>query len=189
NNWIWRTHQGFNRLFERFRRFYGGFLALALRHRWATVGLFSLFAVGSAMFLFPYVGRDFFPAVDAGQIRLHVRAPAGTRLEETERYFADVEQFLRERIPPREVETMIDNIGIPNSGINMSLSDGSQISPADGEILISLKENHHPTAEYVKKLRKQLPVQFPEDGFWFQAADIATQVLNFGLPAPIDVQV
>src|SRR5207237_6946493 len=128
-------------------------------------------------------------AVDAGQIRLHVRVPPGTRLEETERYFARVEDFIRRQMPAEEIETVLDNIGIPNSGINLSLSDGSQISPADGEILIALKENHHPTAGYIKKLRKELPTRFPEDGFWVQAADIATQVLNFGLPAPIDVQV
>src|SRR3982751_3500964 len=154
NNWIWRTHQAFNGVFERFRRFYGGFLALALKHRVITTALFAVFVVGS-FFLFPHVGQDFFPAVDAGQIRLHVRGPAGTRLEESERNFAQVQDYLRQQIPAGEVETMLDNIGIPNSGINLSLSDGSQISPADGEILIALKENHRPTAEYVKKLRKR----------------------------------
>ena len=188
NNWIWRTHESFNRQFEKFRKFYGGFLALALKHRWATVGAFAVFVVGSCM-LYPSIGQDFFPAVDAGQIRLHVRGPAGTRLEETERYFADVETFLRSQIPPEEIDTMLDNLGIPNSGINLSLSDGSQISPADGEILIALTENHHPTAEYVKKLRKELPEKFPGATFYFAPSDIATQVLNFGLPAPIDVQI
>jgi multidrug efflux pump subunit AcrB len=188
NNWIWRTHQAFNRQFERFRRFYGGFLAWVLEHRLTTLAVTLLFIVGSS-FLFPFVGRDFFPAVDAGQIRLHVRAPAGTRLEETERYFAQVEQFLRQQIPPREVDTMLDNIGIPNSGINLSLSDGSQISPADGEILIALKENHRPTADYVRAFRKELPRRFPGLIFYFAPSDIATQVLNFGLPAPIDVQI
>ena len=188
NNWIWRSHQAFNRQFERFRRFYGGFLALALRHRVVTAALFLLL-VGASFLLFPMVGQDFFPAVDAGQIRLHVRAPAGTRLEETERYFARVEEFLRRQIPPEEVETILDNIGIPNSGINLSLSDGSQISPADGEILIALKENHRPTFEHMKKLRKLLPQEFPGLTFCFAPSDIATQVLNFGLPAPIDVQI
>jgi multidrug efflux pump subunit AcrB len=188
NNWIWRTHQAFNRQFEKFRRFYGGFLALALNHRYVTTAITVIFVVGSC-FLFPFVGRDFFPTVDAGQIRLHVRAPAGTRLEESERYFAEVEDFLRQQIPPKEINTMLDNIGIPNSGINLSLSDGSQISPADGEILIALNEKHGPTADYVKKLRKTLPQRFPGMTFYFAASDIATQVLNFGLPAPIDVQV
>jgi multidrug efflux pump subunit AcrB len=188
NNWIWRTHQAFNRQFEKFRRFYGGFLALALQHRYVTTAITLVFVVGSC-FLFPMVGRDFFPAVDAGQIRLHVRGPAGTRLEESERYFAEVEDFLRQQIPPKEIATMLDNIGIPNSGINLSLSDGSQISPADGEILIALNKDHGPTAAYVKKIRKALPQKFPGLTFYFAASDIATQVLNFGLPAPIDVQV
>jgi multidrug efflux pump subunit AcrB len=188
NNWIWRSHEAFNVHFERFRKFYGGFLGFALHHRISVLAVFVVFVIGSCV-LFPYVGQDFFPAVDAGQIRLHVRAPAGTRLEESELKFADVEAFIRRQIPPEQIDTVIDNIGIPNSGINMSLSDGSQISSADGEILISLKENHQPTASLVKKLRKALPGEFPQMGFWFQAADIATQVLNFGLPAPIDVQI
>jgi len=189
NNWIWRTHQAFNRLFEGFRRFYGGFLVLALRYRGVTTAIFILFVIGSFA-LYPKVGRDFFPTVDAGQLRLHVRAPAGTRLEETERYFAKVEKYIRDEvIPPQEITTMLDNIGIPNSGINLSLSDGSQIAPADGEILIALNENHHPTAGYMKKLREELPERFPGMMFYFAPGDIATQVLNFGLPAPIDVQV
>ena len=188
NNWIWRTHQAFNRQFEKFRRFYGGFLALALEHRFITATITLVFIVGSC-FLFPHIGRDFFPSVDAGQIRLHVRAPAGTRLEESERYFARVEEYLHEQIPPKEIRTILDNIGIPNSGINLALSDGSQISPADGEILIALNEDHHPTADYVKKLRKDLPKKFPGLMFYFAPSDIATQVLNFGLPAPIDVQI
>jgi multidrug efflux pump subunit AcrB len=188
NNWIWRTHQAFNRQFEKLRRFYGGFLALALEHRFATVAIMLVFVVGSC-FLFPHVGRDFFPAVDAGQLRMHVRCPPGTRLEESERYFAEVEDFLRTQIPAMEITTMLDNIGIPNSGINLSLSDGSQISPADGEILIALNEDHHPTADYMKKLRKELPKRFPGLTFYFAPSDIATQVLNFGLPAPIDVQI
>ncbi|MDB5324167.1 MAG: mdtC 3, partial [Phycisphaerales bacterium] len=188
NNWIWRTHQAFNRQFENFRRFYGGFLALALKHRFVTTAITLTFVVGSC-FLLPFIGRDFFPSVDAGQIRLHVRAPAGTRLEESEKYFAQVEEFLRQQIPPKEIVTMLDNIGIPNSGINLSLSDGSQISPADGEILIALSEEHHPTAGYMKKIRKELPKRFPGLTFYFAPSDIATQVLNFGLPAPIDVQI
>ena len=188
NNWIWRTHQAFNRQFEKFRHFYGGFLALALEHRFVTVAITTVFVVGSC-FLFPHIGRDFFPSVDAGQIRLHVRAPAGTRLEESERYFAKVEAFLKTQIPSGEITTMLDNIGIPNSGINLSLSDGSQISPADGEILIALSEDHHSTAGYIKTLRKELPKNFPGLMFYFAPSDIATQVLNFGLPSPIDVQI
>src|SRR5665213_66832 len=185
---IWRVHEAFNNRFNKFRNSYGGFLAWALGNRMLVLIAFTIFAVGSCA-LFPIVGRDFFPTVDAGQIRLHVRGAPGTRLEESERNFARVEQYIRTNIPSAEVDTIIDNIGIPNSGINMSLSDGSQISPADGEILISLKHSHHPTEQYIQTLRKGLPGEFPMNGFWFQAADIATQVLNFGLPAPIDVQV
>ena len=188
NNLIWRTHEAFNRAFERFRRFYGGFLALALDHKFATLCITVLF-VGGSFALFPHIGEDFFPQVDAGQLRMHVRAPAGTRLEETEKYFARVEDFLRTQIPPREISTMLDNIGIPNSGINFSLSDGSQIGPSDGEILISLNEGHRPTADYMRKLRKLLPGKFPGCMFYFAPSDIATQVLNFGIPAPIDVQI
>jgi multidrug efflux pump subunit AcrB len=188
NNWIWRTHKAFNNLFEKFRRSYGGYLKLALAHRGITLALFVGFVVLS-FGLMPFIGRDFFPSIDAGQLRLHVRGPAGTRLEQSELYFAQVEKFLRTQIPANEISVILDNIGIPNSGINMSLSDGSQISSADGEILISLNENHHPTAQYMKKLRAELPRQFPDLSFWFQPADIATQVLNFGIPAPIDVQI
>jgi multidrug efflux pump subunit AcrB len=188
NNWIWRTHQSFNNVFEKFRRGYGGYLKLALAHRAITLVLFVGFVVLS-FGLIPFIGRDFFPSVDAGQLRLHVRGPAGTRLEQSELNFAGVEKFIRTQIPADEISVILDNIGIPNSGINMSLSDGSQISPADGEILISLNENHHPTAGYMKKLRAELPRQFPDLSFWFQPADIATQVLNFGIPAPIDVQI
>ena len=187
-HWIWRVHEAFNVQFEKFRSMYGGFLAFALHHRLSVLAVFVAFVAGSCA-LYPFVGQDFFPAVDAGQIRLHVRGYPGTRLEESERNFARVEAYIRRQIPPEQVDTIIDNIGIPNSGINMALSDGSGISPADGEILISLKEDHEATADIVKKLRKSLPEQFPEMRFWFQAADIATQVLNFGLPAPIDVQV
>ena len=150
--------------------------------------LFTLFVLGSCA-LYPLIGRDFFPTVDAGQIRLHVRARPGTRIEQSELVFGRVEELIRHDIPANEIETVIDNIGIPYSGINMALSDGSLMSSADGEILISLKENHHPTDSYVQKLRKDLEARFPELVCFFQPADIVTQVLNFGLPAAIDVQV
>src|SRR5206468_9119613 len=125
NNWIWRTHEAFNRQFEKFRRFYGGFLTAALEHRVLVVVSFIIF-LGVSCGLLPMIGRDFFPTLDAGQIRLHVRGPSGTRLEESERYFAKVEAFIRTKIPASEIDVMMDNIGVPNSGINMSLSDGSQ---------------------------------------------------------------
>ena len=186
---IWRVHGVFNRAFERVRRFYGGLLVRALAHRPTVAIAFAILVVGSCGLLFPRLGRDFFPSVDAGQIRLHVRCPAGTRIEETNRYFADVTDVIRETIPPHEVSTILDNIGVPYSGINLSLSDGSMISPGDGEILVSLSEDHQPTEGYVTELRSKLRKRFPDLIFFFAAPDIATQVLNFGLSAPIDVQI
>ena len=188
NNVIWRTHEAFNRVFEKFRQFYGGFLALALDQKLATLLITVLFVAGSSS-LYWFIGQDFFPQVDAGQLRMHVRVPPGTRLEETERLFARIEDYLRTQIPAKEISTVLDNIGIPNSGINLSLSDVSQIDPSDGEILVALTEDHHSTASYMKSLRKTLPKQFPGCMFYFAPSDIATQVLNFGIPAPIDVQI
>jgi multidrug efflux pump subunit AcrB len=143
--------------------------------------------VGSLL-LAPLLGRDFFPTVDAGQLRLHVRAPAGTRIEESERWFTQVEDVIRKDIPASEIATVLDNIGTPVSGINLVLGDSSMISSADGEILVSLRTPHAPTADYARKLRGDLAGRFPNLQFFFLPADIATQVLNFGLSAPIDVQ-
>ncbi len=187
-NIIWRFHDRFNAQFDKLRNFYGSVLAWSLAHRLLVVLLFVGF-VGASTALFPLIGRDFFPAVDSGQIRLHVRAPAGTRIEETGRYFARVEEAIRDVVPDDQVVTVIDNIGIPNSGINLALSDGSLMSSADGEILLTLKEGHSPTADYIKQLRDLLNDRFPELTFFFQPPDIVTQVLNFGLPAPIDIQI
>ena len=186
-NVIWRVHEAFDRQFDKLRTFYGHCLAWALGNRAAVLGVFLVF-VAASVALFPMIGRDFFPSVDSGQIRMHVRAPAGTRIEETERYFAKVTEAIRQVIPPSEVKTLIDNIGIPNSGINLSLSDGSLMSAADGEILVTLSEHHQPTPDYVRALRKELADKFPDLTFFFSPPDIVTQVLNFGLPAPIDVQ-
>jgi multidrug efflux pump subunit AcrB len=188
-NLVWRVHYAFNRQFERLRRFYGGMLAWALSHRLVVTIAFVAIVAGSCALLFRLVGQDFFPSVDAGQIRLHVRAGAGTRIEETAAHFTAVEDEIRKHIPADEIDTMINNIGIPNSGINLSLSDGTLMSPSDGEILISLKEHHGPTGEYIKKLRRELKDAFPQFVFFFQPPDIATQVLNFGLSAPISVQI
>jgi multidrug efflux pump subunit AcrB len=185
---IWKVHRAFNHQFEKFRRVYGGLLALALEHRVFVLITFAFFAVGSCA-LYPLIGRDFFPSVDAGQIRLHVRAHPGTRIEESERIFGRVQDLIRRDIPTSEIDNISDNIGIPYSTITMALSDGSLMSSADGEILVALKEHHHPTAQYVNALRKHLKEQFPELVTFFQPSDIVTQVLNFGLPAPIDVQV
>jgi multidrug efflux pump subunit AcrB len=188
NNLIWRFHEAFNTQFERFRRFYGGLLKLALDHRPTAVGAFAVLVVIS-LSLFFLIGTDFFPSVDAGQIRLHVRAQPGTRIEQTERIFGDVEREIRTQIPASEIQTLLDNMGIPNSSINLSLSDGSLMSPADGEILISLTPGHEPTDTYIDRLNADLPRKFPGEIFFFQPADIVTQVLNFGIAAPIDVQI
>src|SRR5207253_5211276 len=132
---------------------------------------------------------DFFPTVDAGQLRLHVRCPPGTRIEQTEQYFARVEDAIRQIIPARDMGVVLDNMGIPNSSINLSLSDMSLMSPADGEILVSLNENHAPTDNYIRALRKELPRRFSDLQFFFAPADIVTQVLNFSLQAPVDIPV
>jgi multidrug efflux pump subunit AcrB len=186
---IWRLHAAFDAWFGRLRAAYGRGLAFALSHRRATVFAFLAFVAGSVA-LYPAIGWDFFPSVDTGQIRLHVRAPAGTRIEETERRLGRVEDRIRELIPPREVRTVVANMGIPNSGINLALSDGSLVSPAEGELLVTLDPlAHAPTAALVRRLREELPRSFPDLVFFFQPPDMVTQVLNFGLPAPIDVQV
>src|SRR4029079_12042384 len=124
----------------------------------------------------------------AGLIKLHVRGPPGTRIEETEKRIAQIEETIRGEIPAGEVETMLDILGTPYSGLNLSLSEGALISPADGQVLIALKEHHAPTPGYVRRLRRVLPQKYPDTTFFFLAPDISTQVLNFGLPAPIDIQ-
>jgi multidrug efflux pump subunit AcrB len=183
-----RFIQRFERGFERLRVRYGSLLAWTLQHRRNYVIGFSLF-VAVSLALLPLVGRDFFPTVDAGLIKLHVRGIPGTRIEETERRFVQIEDAIRQVIPPDEIQNMLDNIGIPYSGLNLSLSEGALISAADGEIFIALKKDHRSTAGYVRELRASLNERFPEQTFFFLAPDISTQVLNFGLPAPIDVQV
>jgi len=182
-----RITAGFERGFERLRTAYGAWLGWALQHRAAVVIGFLAF-VGASVALFPIVGRDFFPTVDAGLVKLHVRGPPGTRIEESERRFARIEETIKKEIPPAEIETMLDNIGIPYSSINLSLSEGVLVSAADGDVLIALKPGHGPTAAYVRALRRRLNAEYPDTTFFFLAPDISTQVLNFGLPAPIDVQ-
>ncbi len=178
----------FERGFARLRSVYGGWLAWALQHRRVVVAGFLAFVIGS-LCLFPLVGRDFFPNVDAGLIKLHVRGIPGTRIEETERKFAQIEDTIRTVIPADRTETLLDNIGIPYSGLNLSLSEGALISAADGEIFLALKKDRPPTRDYVRQLRAKLSRQYPDQTFFFLAPDISTQVLNFGLPAPIDIQV
>lgn len=186
---IWRIHQRFNVVFERFRAGYRDILAWTLTHRAVTVLAFLLFFAGSFALL-PLIGQDFFPTVDAGQFRLHVRAPAGTRIEETLHRFSEVEKLIHEVVPAKELELTLNNIGLPSGGVNLAFSDSATIGAADGEILVSLKEGEHgSTPEYVKQLRKRLHERFPDMVFFFQPADIVSQILNFGLPAPIDIQV
>jgi multidrug efflux pump subunit AcrB len=182
-----RFHAAFERGFETMRHSYSRSLTELLRHRFIVpAGMLLMGGLGAV--LLPMVGRDFFPEIDGGQIQLHVRAPAGTRIEATERIFQQVENRIREIIPEKDRELIVDNIGLPARSYNLAFSDGSTIGVNDGVILVSLKEGHRPTAEYVRKLRQALPASFPEDTFYFQAADIVTQILNFGLPAQIDVR-
>jgi CzcA family heavy metal efflux pump len=182
-----RVYLGFDRKFERVRRAYTLVLSALLSKRGPFIALFLGFCLLSCL-LYPVLGRDFFPSVDAGQIRLHMRAPSGTRIEETARLADDVEQVIRELVPKDQLETILDNIGVPNSGINLSYSNAGTIGTFDAEILMSLKEGHEPTDGFVSKLRVELPKRFPGVEFFFQPADIVTQILNFGLPAAIDVQ-
>jgi multidrug efflux pump subunit AcrB len=182
-----RASAAFERGFERVRDGYSALLTTVLRRRRIVPAVAALvLALGAVMFV--YVGRDFYPLIDGGQIQLHVRAPAGTRIERTEAIFQAVEDKIREVIPDRDRGLIVDNIGLPARPYNLAFTDGSTIGVNDGTILISLKDGHRPTADYVKKLRQVLPAAFPEDVFYFQSADIVTQILNFGLPAQIDVR-
>jgi len=182
-----RLTAAFERNFERLRDGYAKLLAMLLRRR-AIVPIVAIFIIGLGAVMFLSVGRDFFPLIDGGQIQLHVRAPAGTRIESTEAIFQAVEDKIREVIPEKERSLIVDNIGLPARAYNLAFADGSTIGINDGVIQVALKDGHKPTAEYVKKLRQVLPAAFPEDVFYFQAADMVTQILNFGLPAQIDVR-
>ncbi len=183
-----RFQRGFERSFERFREGYRELLAMALSHRKVFVTGFLLFVIGSFA-LVPYLGRDFFPSVDAGQILMHVRTKVGTRVEESANQFADIQKEIRKLIPPHEIATIVDNIGMPVSGINMTYNNTGTIGPQDGDIQIKLNEGHRPTADHVRLLREELPKRFPAATFSFLPADIISQILNFGAPAPIDVQI
>jgi multidrug efflux pump subunit AcrB len=184
-----RGHHVFNALFEGLRFRYIGLLDWSLRHRGAVLAAFMGISIAS-LGLAGLVGEDFFPNVDSGQMRLHARGPAGTRIEETEARFSAIEREIRDVIPAEEIETLIDNIGIPNSWPSIAQGDIPTISSSDGEILISLnKEKHGSTRDYEVLLRKRFRERFPDMTFFFQPANITSQILNFGLPAPIDLQV
>ncbi len=184
---VWRTHAAFNTRFERMREGYKDRLVWVMDHRMAVSILFLVFCALSFC-LYPFIGRDFFPQVDAGQFRLHVRVPPSTRLEETARIFSQIEGQIRKTVPADETNLVLDNIGAPVF-VNLAYGDSATIGPSDGEILVTLKPKHHATEQYVEALRRSLPKQFPDDTFFFQPADIVNQILNFGLPAPIDVKV
>jgi multidrug efflux pump subunit AcrB len=187
-NFFSAFHQRFENGFTSFREGYGRALDWALGNARITV-LFFIGLMVVSLALFPALGRDFFPQIDAGQMRLHVRTPPGTRLEQTQEYFADVEAAIRQIVGPDQVEVILDNIGLPYSGINIALSDSATVGPMDGEILVSLNERHAPTAKLTAQLRRELPRRFAGLQFFFQPADIVNQVLNFGKPAPIDIRV
>ncbi|MGB9646201.1 MAG: efflux RND transporter permease subunit [Stellaceae bacterium] len=182
-----RFHASFERGFEHLREGYVRLLTMLLTRR-AIVPLVAalVLALGAAMFVF--VGRDFYPAIDGGMIQLHVRAPPGTRIEVTEQIFQKVEDKIREVIPKQDLDLIVDNFGVPARSYNWAFSDGTTIAVNDGVIMVSLKDGHAPTADYVRKLREVLPAAFPEDLFYFQPADMATQILNFGITAQIDVR-
>lgn len=188
-DWIWKVHERFNHRFDRFRDRYGRMLHWALDHRGWTIALFGGVFLLSAG-LIPFVGRDFFPLVDAGQFRLHVRTVSGTRIEEAERTFQKVDDYIRKTVPKGELKLVLDNIGLPAGGVNLAFSDSATIGSTDGEILVSLEEGHKTSIwTIMRRLRRELPREFPGVTFYFQPADIVSQILNFGLPAPIDVQI
>jgi multidrug efflux pump subunit AcrB len=182
-----RFQQGFEKRFERFRDSYHHLLDGVLRRHW----LFALIFLGlclASMALVPFLGQDFFPTVDAGEFKLHIRAKTGTRVEETAKLCDQIEAAIRKAIPASDLDSILDNIGLPYSGINLSYSNSGVIGTADADILVSLKPGHKPTANYQRQLRIDLPREFPGTQFAFQPADIVSQILNFGLPAPIDIQ-
>ena len=186
-SWFARFNAGFNRGFERFRASYADLLAGLVGRRFLVPAAAGLILILGGV-LFTFVGRDFFPAIDAGQIQLHVRAPPGTRIETTTQIFQAIENKIRQIVPESDRDIIVDNIGLPARTYNYAFMDGTAIGVNDGVILVALKEGHAPTADYVKKLRQALPEAFPEEIFYFQPADIATQILNFGIPTQIDVR-
>ena len=184
-----RMQKRFEEAFERFRHTYRRALEFFLHHRRAFLIVFFASCLGSLAILIPWLGQDFFPNVDSGTFKLHMRAPTGMRIEQTANLCDLVERFIRQQIPAAEVQSVIDNIGLPYSGINLSYSNSAPVGTSDADILVTLSTDHHPTDNYVHQLRLALPKQFPGVSFAFLPADMVGQILNFGLPAPIDVQV
>jgi len=188
-NRLVQLQKSFESAFERFRHGYRGLLQSCLHHRGAFLAAFFASCLASLAVLIPWLGRDFFPSVDSGTFKLHVRAPTGMRIEQTANLCDLVERSIRRQIPAEEVQNVIDNIGLPVSGINLSYSNSAPVGTQDADILVNLSADHHPTDEYVHHLRQTLPKQFPGVTFAFLPADMVGQILNFGLPAPIDVQI
>ena len=184
-----RFQLGFERGFERFRGGYQSILELCIARPALFMLLFFGFTLTSAVLLFPFLGQDFFPSVDAGRFTLHVRARTGTRIEETARLCDQIDRTIREYIPAGELTTIIDNIGLPYSGINLTYSNSAPVGPGDADIQVSLAAKHHPTDVYVQQLRAALAQRFPGTIFYELPSDMITQILNFGLPAPIDIQI
>ena len=184
-----RVQQKFEAAFERMREGYRNLLARCLDHRRAFLMVFFAACLGSLALIVPWLGQDFFPSVDAGSFKLHMRAPTGMRIEDTAFLCDEVESSIRQQIPANEVASVIDNIGLPYSGINLSYSNSAPIGTSDADILVTLSPKHHPTARYVEQLRLSLAKQFPGVIFAFLPSDMVSQILNFGLPAPIDIQV
>jgi multidrug efflux pump subunit AcrB len=184
-----RFQLGFEHHFERIRSGYRRMLELCIHHAGVFMIIFFVFTMGSAALLYPYLGEDFFPSVDSGQFKLHIRARTGTRIEDTAALCDRIDTTIRQLIPKSELVTIIDNIGLPYSGINLSYSNSAPVGPGDADIQVSLAEKHRPTDEYVEKLREELPKRFPGTEFYTLPVDMVTQILNFGLPAPIDIQI
>ncbi|HMF08361.1 MAG TPA: efflux RND transporter permease subunit [Thermoanaerobaculia bacterium] len=184
-----RIQEGFEKKFENLRRSYREVLDLALQRRKVFLLVFLGACLASALVLYPWLGEDFFPQVDAGQIKMHLRAKTGTRIEETARLCDEIDRSIHRIIPSKDLSVLIDNIGIPYSGLNLSYSNSAPVGPGDADILISMKEGHAPTADVIREMRTRLSQEFPGVTFYFLPVDIVSQILNFGLPAPIDVQV
>jgi multidrug efflux pump subunit AcrB len=184
-----RFQRGFEERFERFRAAYQRLLERGLARPRLFALVFTAVCLGSVAALMPWLGQDFFPTVDAGQMKLHLRARTGTRIEETARLCDRIDDSIRQVLPPSELATIIDNIGVPYSGLNLSYSNSAPIGPADADILITMKADHRPTADAMRTIREKLVREFPDVTFYFLPVDIVSQILNFGLPAPIDVQV
>ena len=187
-NWVWHVHERFEHRFERLRERYRVWLEWSLHHRATVLIIFGLFVAGSSLLTF-VIGRDFFPYVDSGQMKLHVLPPTGTRIEQSEMIFAAVEAEIRKTLPPGRINMLLDNIGLPNGGINLAFGNNATISNSDGDILIALKPGNKDTLEFTRLLRQRLHEKFPDEVFFFTPANITNQILDFGLPAPIDLQV